>query len=359
MSATETVLRILDLARWAPSGDNTQPWRFRAVSADQIEVHGFDTREWCLYDYRGYASRMAHGALLETLRIAASGERLHADWASREGCPDHQPIYDVRLRPLPEAAIADPLLACIKTRVVQRRPMKMTPLTAGQKAALAAAPGAGYSVQFFELLSERFAVGRLLWRNAYVRLVCPEAYPVHREIIEWAARDSEDRIPEYAVGIDPLTARLMRWVMKSWGRVDFFNRYLFGTIPPRIQLDFLPAMACAAHLLLRPSRPPEGAEDYVAAGVAMQRIWLTAAAEGLYLQPEMTPLIFRWYVRSGARFSALDSLATRAEALAAEIEAIADAGADDPMAFFCRIGRADPPEGRSLRIPLGKLMLDQ
>ena len=28
MASRETLLKILDLARWAPSGDNTQPWRF-------------------------------------------------------------------------------------------------------------------------------------------------------------------------------------------------------------------------------------------------------------------------------------------------------------------------------------------
>ena len=69
----ETLQQILELARWAPSGDNAQPWRFEIVDAQTIRIHGFDTRDHVLYDYDGRPSQIAHGALIETLRIAASG----------------------------------------------------------------------------------------------------------------------------------------------------------------------------------------------------------------------------------------------------------------------------------------------
>ena len=37
--------RILDLARWAPSGDNTQPWRFRLTDDRHFTLIGNDTRD--------------------------------------------------------------------------------------------------------------------------------------------------------------------------------------------------------------------------------------------------------------------------------------------------------------------------
>ena len=88
MASRETLLKILDLARWAPSGDNTQPWRFEIVSDKHLAIHGNDTRDWCVYDFNGHASHMAHGALLETLRIAATGEGLSATWSRRAGSSD-------------------------------------------------------------------------------------------------------------------------------------------------------------------------------------------------------------------------------------------------------------------------------
>ena len=79
--------RILDLARWAPSGDNTQPWRFEVVDDRHFVIYGRDTREWCVYDLNGRASQLAIGALLETIALAASGEGFSARFDRRPGVP--------------------------------------------------------------------------------------------------------------------------------------------------------------------------------------------------------------------------------------------------------------------------------
>ena len=354
----ETLLRILDLARWAPSGDNTQPWRFEIIGDDRIAVHGFDTRDHVLYDFEGHPSHMAHGALLETLRIAATGHGLEAEWTLREGCPDTAPIYDVVLSQK-EGLAPDPLLPFIEQRVVQRRPMRTTPLTAAQRKQLTEAVAPGFSLRFFESWKDRYAVAKLLWLNAGIRLTCPEAYPVHRDIIEWGARFSTDKIPEKAVGVDPLTAKLMKWVMQDWRRVDFFNRYLFGTIIPRVQLDLIPALACAGHILMKPLHQPIGFTDYVNAGIAVQRLWLSATALGLHLQPEMTPVIFRWYARSDRKLSKNPGISEQARILAKDFERITEANTEENFAFFCRVGYSTPPSSRSIRTLLPGLIVEK
>jgi hypothetical protein len=351
----ETLEKILDLARWAPSGDNTQPWRFEIVSDSRAAIHGFDTRRHVLYDFDGHASHMAHGALLETLRLAATRFGLEARWSLRPGSPDEAPLYDVAFSPADIRE--DPLVRHIESRCVQRRAMRAAPLAPAWKDALTAAVGSGYTLRFFESFAERLAIARLLWQSAGIRLTCPEAYPVHRDIIEWNARYSADRIPDSAVGVDPATTLLMRWVMQRWERVEFFNKYLGGTIIPRVQLDFIPGLACAAHILMRPAEAPEGLIGHVQAGVALQRLWLTATSLGLRLQPEMTPLIFRWYARAGRSFSALPGTEDRALKLAARFENIAGAKADERFSFFCRVGQSRSPYARSLRRALGALLL--
>ena len=69
------VLEVLDLARWAPSGDNSQPWRFEIVADDRVGMHAFDTRRHCVYDLEGHASQLSVGAMLETI----ASPRGHAD----------------------------------------------------------------------------------------------------------------------------------------------------------------------------------------------------------------------------------------------------------------------------------------
>lgn len=351
----DTLTHILDLARWAPSGDNTQPWRFEILDEHRIRVHGSDTRDHVLYDYDGHPSHIAHGALLETMRIAASGFGLTTLWTISSEADDRNPTYDVSFADRP-TMVRDPLFPCIETRTVQRRAMKTTALTEKQRQALIDAAGEGFRVQLFESLGERMKVAGLLWDSANVRLTCPEAYPVHKKIIEWHARFSKDRIPEQAVGVDPATARLMEWVMQSWGRVAFFNRYLLGTVAPRIQLDLLPALFCAAHLLVRPERPPVRLADWVHLGIAVQRIWLTATHQGLHLQPQMTPVIFRWYARAGRHFSTEPTLFEQALSLSGDFERIANATPKEDFGFFARVGVSQAPHSRSIRQDLANLM---
>jgi nitroreductase len=355
MALDPTLEAILDLARWAPSGDNTQPWRFAIKDARHLVVHGFDTRSHCVYDLDGHPSQISLGALLESLAIAASAHGLGMRAARRPDAPEHTPTFDVAFAP--EAVVSDPLAAVIRERSVQRRPLSTRALDAREKAALAAALPPGYQVFWLEGFGSRLACARLMYRNAGLRLTMPEAHQVHQAVIEWRARYSTDRIPDQALGVDALTARLMRWIMQSWRRVDFFNTYLAGTVAPRLQMDLIPGLACAAHFVLLADAAPRAIDDYVAAGRAMQRFWLSATALGLQLQPELTPLIFARYVRERRVFSRTAGMHERAAALAAQLDALIGAGRAERAVFMGRIGAGAAPKARSIRRPLKDLIV--
>jgi hypothetical protein len=344
---------ILELARWAPSGDNTQPWRFEVIDHHHLVVHGFDTREHCVYDLDGHPSQIAHGVLLETLAIAASAHGLRAEIRRHPDTPDTHPAYHVEL--VPDSSVTpDPLLPHIRQRSVQRRPMRTTPLTPAQKQALQDAVGNLYTVRWFEG-GQRWRLARLMFDNARLRLTLPEAYSVHRDIIEWNARFSEDRVPDRALGLDAMALKLMHWVMASWRRVEFFNTWLAGHLVPRIEMDLLPGLLCGAHFAILADKRPETVDDYVAAGRAVQRFWLTATGLGLQLQPEMTPLIFGRYVRERVSFSRLSSATSRAESLYRRLSALLPGNAVEQTVFLGRVGRGRPAASRSLRRPLNNL----
>lgn len=351
-----TLEAILELARWAPSGDNTQPWRFEVVGQRELVVHGFDTRRHCVYDLDGHPSQMSLGALLETMAIAASTHGLAMHASRRTDAPDEQPTLDIAFRPHARGA-PDPLAAAIRTRSVQRRALSTRALTSAEKQALSAVLPAGYALRWIEGAGPRWAMARLMFRNAGLRLTMPEAHRVHREVIEWQAQYSNDRMPDQALGVDPMTARLMRWVMQDWRRVEFFNTWLAGTIAPRLQMDLLPGFACGAHLALYAERPPLHIDDYLAAGRAMQRCWLAAAQLGLQMQPEMTPLIFARYTRERRPFSAAPGMQERAVDLAAQAEKLIGADIFGRTVFLARIGAGQPARARSLRKPLSQLLL--
>jgi hypothetical protein len=194
-----------------------------------------------------------------------------------------------------------------------------------------------------------------MFRNAKLRLTMREAFEVHRSVIEWNARFSEDKIPDQAVGVDPLTLKLMRWAMQSWPRVEFLNAWLAGTWMPRLQLDLIPGVACAAHIGLAPKTAPRSINDYVAAGRAMQRFWLEAARLGLWLQPEMTPVIFGRYCRERIAFTSSARAQTLAASVASGYEALLGKEWACRTVFFARVGAGNAPRARSTRMPLSRL----
>jgi hypothetical protein len=357
---SQAIVDILEYARWAPSGDNTQPWRFEVIDNYHLVIHAFDTRDHCVYDLDGHPSQIALGALLETLAIAASAHGLRAIFSRKSDSPETHPEFLVEL--LPDNQMSpDPLLPSIKRRSVQRRPMRTTPLTPSQKQALHDAIGEAYTVRWFESEAQRWRLSRLMFANAKIRLTMPEAYTVHRDIIEWQARFSEDKVPDQALGLDGVTLKLMRWVMANWQRVKFFNTWLAGHLTPRIELDLLPGLFCAAHFAIQARKAPQTLDDYVAAGRAVQRFWLTATSLGLQLQPEMTPLIFSRYVRDGIEFSSMPGATESATQLAGRLAEILQDVPTSRVAFMGRIGTGKQPSSRSLRLPVERLLrrLDQ
>lgn len=359
---------VLDLARWAPSGDNTQCWRFEFKDSHRFVIHGFDTRDHVVYDLDGHPSQISLGALIETAAIAASGQGLAlavepAKRADGSDYPDTSPTFDCELIPDPQAKRHD-LVGVITSRSVNRRPYGTRPLSAAEKAALEAelAPQAWaagtlrsrYRLRWFEGAGPKWQMARLMFNNAKLRLTTREAYLVHHDVIDWGQQFSADRVPDQALGVDAMTLKMMRNVMHSWDRVRFFNRFLAGTWAPRLQMDLLPSMLCGAHLVLIRDDAPRTVADYVEAGRVIQRIWLRATYLGLQQQPELTPLIFSRYVREGIAFS------QQAESLALarrlEHQTAALLGDDLPRAVWIgRIGAAPPATARSLRQPLTAL----
>lgn len=149
----------------------------------------------------------------------------------------------------------------------------------------------------------------------------------------------------------------MRWGLVDWQRVHFANRFLMGTWAPRIELDLIPGMACAAHIAIVAPRVPAGIDDMVEAGKAVQRVWLTATQLGLWQQPEMTPLIFARYARQKLRFSTTSALIEKANDLARRLDGLLGEQEAPRAIWLGRLGTGPAPTARSTRLPLDQLLV--
>jgi sulfur-carrier protein adenylyltransferase/sulfurtransferase len=348
---------ILDKARWAPSGDNTQPWRFEKIGDDRIVVHLRSAGD--VYDYAdGEPTLLAAGFLLETLRLAASGRGRDMRWAVLDGTDGGHRI-SVEF-PHRAAVAADPLLAYVPIRSVDRRAYRLTPLSRAQRDALKTALGEDLAIEWHDSLAERWRAARTNALATDIRLRIREAYDVHRRILDFDRDFSPTGIPARAIGLDPLTRRLMRWLMRDWRRLDLMNRFAFGTAIARLEMDLIPGLCCAAHFTVRRKTPLDDAtraETLLKAGASLQRFWLTATRLGLAMQPSLAPICFA-RPEPQAATPAPDG---RRAKTAARLTRRLVSGDARPLLFMGRIGTQDPRPlaTRSLRRDAQTLVIER
>jgi hypothetical protein len=149
----------------------------------------------------------------------------------------------------------------------------------------------------------------------------------------------------------------MRWAMQSWSRIERMNRFAGGTLAPRVELDVVPALRCGAHFVILAEHAPETVDDFLAAGAAVQRFWLTATRLGLQLQPQYTPLVFADYARRGVPFTDVSQALRRAVSIAKLLDSTLPRAATKAV-FLGRLGEGPAATARSLRLSLGQLCED-
>ena len=263
LSGPETTA-VRETAALAPSVHNTQPWAFR-VTADVVELHADPARRLPVADPDDQELRLACGAALFNLRLAllAHGVRPAVDLYPD---PD-RPQLVARLRragtghATPELAR---LLDAVPRRHTNRRPFTGAPVADAERYALRRAAAEEGALLHLLPADRRAELGRLSVA-AHRRQLADPAF--RDELLRWTGVGPErhDGVPARAAGPQP--APHDRWVVRDFAA---------GTGRERAagKDEDEPLLA-----VLVPHASGRVAE--IRAGEAMQRVLLTATADGL------------------------------------------------------------------------------
>lgn len=339
--------RILTAGNLAPSGENCQPWHF-VVRGPTVEVHLLADRDQSAYSWGQRSSYMALGAAIENMVIAASVEHYRAPVRY---FPDpenrfHAATVTFVSEPSREA---DPLVSVISERVSNRKPYAKEPLAEKDRAALIGAAGEGGELKLIEKREAIERLGRVGGTNEEVMLGNRDLHRFFFSHVNWTKQeDEEKKMGFYIKTLElPPPARAMFRLMKHWPVM----RALKALGVPRAvaaQNAALNASAAAIGALLIEGTEPV---DFMEAGRAMERVWLTATARGLSLQPLTGVLFFKLLIEHGE--DPMFSPHERAVILAAYEDAADTFGAHGKhVAFMFRIGRGPGPSARAIRFPL-------
>ncbi|WP_037040289.1 Acg family FMN-binding oxidoreductase [Pseudonocardia halophobica] len=253
---------VLHAAALAPSLHNSQPWRFR-ITADGIELHADPERRLRVADPSGREMRLACGAALFNLRLALTGHGV-------------RPLVTVLPNPLEPELIAvvrrgggrpptpaeRRLLAAVPHRRTNRRPFATAAVANMARHALRrAALDEGAWLDLVTDPGHRAALS-LLARRAHERQIADPAFVA--ELDRWTAREQghPDGVPLSAAGPVP-------WPNAAWVMRDFSG----GTGSDH-EYEADPLIAVL-------SVHGDGPREEIRAGQAMERVLLTATADGL------------------------------------------------------------------------------
>lgn len=353
----QQVRALVTFATLAPSGGNSQPWRFLWNGSRLRLVHDA-VRSRSFLDYRHLASWLAFGAAAENVALVAARMGLEVAVDLRPDPRDPAVVCDLRFAARPAGASPEEaaLAAAIPERVTNRRLSARAPLGRDAREALlraaAGIPGAAlHLVEDPERLAE---VGEVLGRGDRLRFL---SRTMHREMmseLRWTA----DEVRATRDGLDVTTLELTATdlaglrVMSSWPAMDLVGRLGGGRA---LEKPARKAIAAASAVGLVSVRG-RTREAYFEGGRAMQRVWLQATALGLAFQP-MAPLTYlfaRVELGEGDGLSAAEVAALR-ELRGRFGEVFPDAaGEGEPMLF--RVARAGPPTARALRRPATEVL---
>src|SRR3989344_3188135 len=126
MIPRDIIRKIIEAGVQAPSGSNSQPWKF-IVRGDRLDVIALPEKDHPVLNFRYRGTWVAHGALIENIVIATRKFGYNSAITIFPDKSTHN--ITARINFKKSSAAGDLLYKAITERVTNRKPYAITPLT--------------------------------------------------------------------------------------------------------------------------------------------------------------------------------------------------------------------------------------
>ncbi|PIR97486.1 MAG: hypothetical protein COT91_01185 [Candidatus Doudnabacteria bacterium CG10_big_fil_rev_8_21_14_0_10_41_10] len=269
----------------APSGDNTQPWRFE-LGKNFINLYNFPDRDNPVLNYEQSGSYIAHGCLLENLRLNCLYGGYEPEIKLFPDIKQPNLVATVSLKEKTETR--DELQSYIKDRHTNRRPYNNQPLTEKQKTeikncVLELGLEDGYQVK---IVADEKEVYQLAKTAASVEEVILENKTTHRlffDDIVWTKRkESKVKSGLYLATMEfAVPQKVFFWLASHWPIMKLMNRFGLSRFIAREDTKLYAKSSAICGVVIPRTTP----ESYINAGRILQRVWLKTVKLGLALHP--------------------------------------------------------------------------
>lgn len=348
MAQLDAMREILMAGIQAPSGENAQPWRFK-IEGEKAYLFNRPEADRSLYNFLQHGSYVAHGALLENVRIAAASQGYET---VVKLFPDKQAVDLVATIEFKKAAPKrEPLYDAIPKRATNRKPYDGSPLSETEKRELLA--GTEFSVRLM-LVEDREKIAALAKAASINETMLIRNKNVHDFFfshVRWTPEENELQPNGFYIKtleLKPPQAAAFK-LFRRWGAAKLAARLgMAGAIGGDNEKIYNTASAIIA-VVAKGSAP----EHLVRGGSALERAWLTATKLGLSVQPMAGALFLAEGATAGNRGSFSDE--ERADLEATRRTFYGTFGVDsakEHIVLAFRVGRGGEPSARAARFPL-------
>lgn len=286
----DDIQKILEISVNAPSGSNSQPWKF-FIKDNQIDILALPEKDHPILNYRNRGTWVAHGALIENILISASNF----------GYKTNLQIFPDKSKPNLTAKIFlensepknEPLFLAIPLRATNRKAYKKIPLTAEQKAELLNSTkeiSSGLELLLTDNKEDMRVLGEAGSVNEIIMLENQELHKLFFDEIVWTKE--EEAIKKSGLLLKTMELKppqqLALKLFKKWKVMNFLNKFKIarGIAKGNAKIystgSAMGAIVCS-----------DQDEEFIKAGRLLERIWLKAISMGLSLQL-ITGVLFFW-----------------------------------------------------------------
>lgn len=277
MIPREDIEKILEYGVMAPSGDNSQPWRF-SVKDNVIFIHNKPLSDTSLYNYNQHANHVALGALIENINIASA--EYGYDTEIKEVFTAEELVAKISL--IKSNPKKNALFPFIKERHSNRKPHSLTDSKKIENflsdiEGIAGVQSLTPKNERFKKISENIAV------NEKIVLENKKMHDFLFSHITWSKKEDSKKRGFYVKTLELKGPEFLAFKLFSkWRVLSFFNKFLPIS-------DFISKQNSKTYnktnLFLAITINKQAPASFLQAGRVMERVWLIATKYNLAIQP--------------------------------------------------------------------------
>ncbi|KTD76312.1 ThiF family adenylyltransferase [Legionella waltersii] len=348
------IKKIISLAKWAPSGDNSQPWRFELVTDTEFNVIIKNSLENDFYDFDGRPTVISAGCLIESILLAAKKFRYSAVWESEK----HVVPLKVNIKLIEgEPEDTDNLEDFLIHRSVNRFSYLRKSLSEATLNKIKTNQFDDYEISFITEKSQMRQMIKINMLATQIRLLIEQTHRTHSEVIKYDDNPSAG-IPIKTVGLSWFTTQIMKLFLNNWHALYFINNFLGGAYIASIELDYVPGQNSSGFIVVNAKKPIDfmNYDELILTGMQIQRIWLYLTKLNLVMQPSYTPILISYYIRNHVEITKNKRIIKKIEKL---IRLFSTVGLSERTVFIGRLGYAKhQSQIRSQRLSTESLILN-